>query len=248
MRVISLGWGVQSFGLAAMSALGLLPKVDYAIHADTGWERTETYAFAKRWTPWLEEHAIKVVTVKSDRCGAITGSGKSILIPAFTTWKHGSRSGMLRRQCTGAFKIVPTRRWLSFELKRYGLTKTPGVVEQWIGFTHDESHRVAPNDVQYIKNKYPFLEIHEFPYTQQMVIRWLQDNNLEVPLKSSCIVCPFHNAHQWREIQLADNGDWQRAIEVDRAIRHKRPGYLCYLCEDRKPLEQHDFTRQMNLW
>jgi len=33
--VISLGWGVQSFGLVAMSALGVLPKVDYAVHGDT---------------------------------------------------------------------------------------------------------------------------------------------------------------------------------------------------------------------
>jgi hypothetical protein len=31
---ISLGWGVQSFTLAAMVALGELPPVDVAIHAD----------------------------------------------------------------------------------------------------------------------------------------------------------------------------------------------------------------------
>jgi hypothetical protein len=38
MRVLSLGWGVQSFTLAAMSALGDLPLLDYAVHADTGYE------------------------------------------------------------------------------------------------------------------------------------------------------------------------------------------------------------------
>ncbi len=42
MKVISLGWGVQSFALATMSALGVLPSVDAAIHADTGHERRET--------------------------------------------------------------------------------------------------------------------------------------------------------------------------------------------------------------
>ena len=35
MRVISLGWGVQSFTLAAMVALGELEPIDAAIHADT---------------------------------------------------------------------------------------------------------------------------------------------------------------------------------------------------------------------
>ena len=60
MRVISLGWGVQSFALAAMSALGELPPVDAAIHADTTHERRETYEFAATWTPWLEARGVHV--------------------------------------------------------------------------------------------------------------------------------------------------------------------------------------------
>ena len=67
MRVISLGWGIQSWALAAMSALGKLPPVDAAIHADTTYERAETYEFAARWTPWLEERGVPVVTVNGGR-------------------------------------------------------------------------------------------------------------------------------------------------------------------------------------
>jgi 3'-phosphoadenosine 5'-phosphosulfate sulfotransferase (PAPS reductase)/FAD synthetase len=61
MKIINLGWGVQSFALAAMSALEILPRVDAAVHADTTWERSETYDFAKRWTPWLEGKGIRVI-------------------------------------------------------------------------------------------------------------------------------------------------------------------------------------------
>ena len=50
MKVISLGWGVQSFTLAAMVALGELEPVDYAIHADTTHESILTYRFAEKWT------------------------------------------------------------------------------------------------------------------------------------------------------------------------------------------------------
>ena len=64
--VISLGWGVQSFALAAMSGLGILPKVAAAIHADIRFEKSATYEFAKKWTPWLEEHGVKVVTVRQE--------------------------------------------------------------------------------------------------------------------------------------------------------------------------------------
>jgi len=61
LKIISLGWGVQSFTLAVMVALGDLEPVDAAIHADTTHEKTATYEFAKRWTPWLEEHGTKVL-------------------------------------------------------------------------------------------------------------------------------------------------------------------------------------------
>lgn len=63
MRAISLGWGVQSFVLCAMSALGELPKADVAIHSDTQHERQATYEFAAQWTFWLEARGVKVVTV-----------------------------------------------------------------------------------------------------------------------------------------------------------------------------------------
>ncbi len=85
MRAISLGWGTQSFGLAAMSALGVLPPVDVAIHADTTHERSSTYAFAERWTPWLEERGVRVVTVKPQRCTSpVVNDWGGVFIPAFT--------------------------------------------------------------------------------------------------------------------------------------------------------------------
>ncbi len=46
-RVISLGWGLQSFTLAAMSALGELPRVDAAVHSDTIYENAPICGYAK---------------------------------------------------------------------------------------------------------------------------------------------------------------------------------------------------------
>jgi len=257
LTILSLGWGVQSFTLAAMVAIGELPPIDYAIHADTGWERSETYVFAKRWTPWLKEHGVNVIDIhdklqlqkmfidKPDV--SLFDRWNGLLLPAFTTWLNGKSSGMLRRQCTNHWKIQPMRRWISVELQRRGLSKSPGIVEQWIGFTLDEAHRAKPNDVRYIINRYPYLEMFPQMYTRQMCIGWLRDHDLEVPVKSACIICPYHNFWAWRDIQLADNGDWQRAIDVDRAIRDKRLNYKCYLCSDCRPLEDHDFNC-MTLW
>lgn len=249
MRVISLGWGVQSWGLAAMSALGVLPKVDAAIHADTTHERSETYTFAKKWTPWLEERGVRVVTVKTEekrRDPFYSVNKPSTFLPAYHTYPDGRMSGQFNRQCTNEWKIRPIRQWLQVNRDRQP-------VETWLGITLDEIGRMKEASVRYITNTYPFIEMLDRPWTRGMVMRWLQDNRLEIPVKSSCVFCPYHDRATWREIKLSGNGDWQKALEVDEAIRKKRPGYICYLIADRIPLAEADFRSpedhgQLNLW
>ena len=247
MRIISLGWGVQSFALAAMSALGALPPVDAAVHADTGHERRETYELAERWTPWLEERGVRVVTVQAEekrRDPFYHVDAPSVFLAAFTDGPSGW--GMLRRQCTSEWKIAPIRRWL--QANRDGVQ-----VSTWLGITFDEVLRMKPSHVKYNINVYPFIEMLGRPWKRSDVIHWLRDNDLEIPVKSSCVFCPYHDRATWREIQQSDNGDWQKALEVDRAIRDKRPGYKCYLTAQRKPLDQCDFRSQedhgqLTLW
>jgi hypothetical protein len=43
IRTLSLGAGVQSTTLLLMSLEGMLPKLDCAIFADTGWEPQRVY-------------------------------------------------------------------------------------------------------------------------------------------------------------------------------------------------------------
>lgn len=66
IRVLSWGMGTQSTALAVMSALGDfgLPKLDYVIAADTGWERQRTYEIRDFYRPWLEERGIPVEMVQ----------------------------------------------------------------------------------------------------------------------------------------------------------------------------------------
>lgn len=250
MRVISLGWGVQSWALCAMSALGVLPPVDVAIHADTTHERSETYAFAEKWTPWLEARGVRVVTVKGRRTGAVEQwRVKGVMIPAFTTWESGIPSGMMRRQCTHDWKIAPIRKWL----RSNGASLSPGAVKMQLGITLDESARMKQADVKYIKNCFPFIEAFDLPMSRWQVVQWLNENGLDVPVKSSCIFCPYHDRATWREIKMGGNGDWARAIQVDESIRLKRPGYLAYVHVDRIPLSDIDLRSetdhgQLSLW
>lgn len=230
MNVISLGWGTQSWALAAMSALGVLPKVDLAIHADTGRERSTTYDFAERWTPWLEERGIPVVTVRPSRATGPVGEWPGVYIPAFT-----AGGGMLRRQCTYDWKIAPIRRWL--QQHREG-----GQVELWIGITFDEVQRMKDSDVKYITHRHPFLE-RERPLRRSDVVMWLQQNGLEVPDRSACYMCPYQSNREWRSVKERPE-DWQKAVAFDEAIREKRPPFPLYLHASRQPLVQIDLDPQ----
>jgi len=154
--------------------------------------------------------------------------------------------GRLPRQCTGHWKIRPIRRWL--QANRNGEQ-----VEQWLGITLDEILRIKSADMQYVTNAYPFVEMFDRPWTRGMVIKWLGERGLDIPVKSACTFCPYHNRADWRDIQLADNNDWKKAVIVDRAIRDRRTGYQCYLTAERKPLDECDFRSQeehgqLTLW
>ena len=130
LRIISLGWGVQSWTLAAMAALGEIPPVDYAIHADTTHEHAGTYTHARQWTPWLEQHGVAVVTVRGSRTDVIhrwESRTAGVMVPVFTLTASGKK-GQLGRQCTNVWKIQPIRRAVSEILKAAGLPK-PGASE-----------------------------------------------------------------------------------------------------------------------
>lgn len=237
MKVISLGWGVQSFTLAAMSALGELERVDIAIHADTTHERQATYEFAEKWTPWFMFHGVHIVTVL-DKSSKEVWNGK--MIPAFT---YKKKKGQAMRACTQRWKVTPIRRYL--QEHRHGEE-----VEMWLGISTDEALRMKPSNVKYITNRWPLIEKNMSRNDCEV---WLKDMRLEVPVKSSCVFCPYHDFSAWRELKMSGNGDWQKAVEIDRAIRNARPPYDLFVHPARRPLEEVDLRNeedrgQIRLW
>jgi hypothetical protein len=250
MKVLSLGWGVQSFTLAAMCALGEFEKPDVAIHADTGHEGAGTYAYAAEMTAWLEERGVRVVTVrnKNEIVIIIPNGSRKIDMPVFSLSLSGDK-GQTQRRCTGDWKIKPVNRQVSNELKHRGLRKTQGVVEMWMGISTDEALRMKPARVKYITNRWPLIELG---MSRNDCKAWLKEHGLPEPPRSSCVFCPYHSVREWREVQSND-ADWEKAVQVDEMIRHQRPPYRLYIHPARIPLDQIDFRTeqekgQLTLW
>ena len=232
MKIISLGWGVQSTALAVMSALGDLEPVDCIIHADTTHERTATYEYAAKMTGWLEEHGVKVVTVREDK-GELIDKWGGVIIPAFTETDSGGR---INRQCTGSWKIKPLRRWL--QKNRNGEP-----IEQWLGISLDEVQRMKPSNVKYI--------VHRWPLIEKSMSRWdcklyLESKGIAIPPRSACVFCPFHSRAEWRDIRDNAPEDWAKVVHVDNQIRKARPPYDLFVNVQRKPLNECDLDSEMD--
>lgn len=215
-----------------MAALREL-EADVAIHADTSFEKDATYDFVAQWTPWLESRGLRVVTVgKPKQIEKVTTAKTDI--PAFTN-TSSAKGGQLRRQCTGRWKIQPIREWITTELESQGGRKTPGVVESLQGISLDEWQRMKDSDVRWIVNRYPLVEMR---MTRGDCVAWLERHNLPVPTKSACVFCPFQSINTWRELKRAGGQDWEKAVEIDLAIREVRPPYGLFVHPARVPLTE----------
>ena len=260
LRVLSLGAGVQSTTLALLAAHGEIgPMPDCAIFADTRWEPKPVYEhLAWLMSPNVLPFPVHIVSAGDIRANLIAAAGgrRWASIPAFTRRvdRQGRVSvGMIRRQCTGDYKIDPIRRKVR---ALAGLTRrrSPAVpiVEQWIGISTDEIIRMKPSFESWRLNRWPLVERR---MSRRDCLSWLERHGYPRPPKSACIGCPFHSDEAWRRLHDGDPVGWADAVAVDRAIRSSLRGIRgeVFLHRSAMPLEDADLTTatdhgQLDLW
>lgn len=246
LRVLSLGAGVQSSTLALMIAAGELEPIDCAVFADTQSEPAAVY----RHLDWLEArlpfpvHRVTAGSLRDQIMAATRGEQRMDARPPFFL----SDGGMLNRQCTQDFKLIPIVRKVRelIGLKpRQRAPKVP-VVEQWIGISLDEAIRMKPSRLPYVVHRWPLIEQR---MTRSDCLAWLKERAYPQPPKSACTFCPYHDDALWRDMRANDPDSWTDAVAVDRAIRNgvvNRHGKRLspaqwYLHRSRKPLDEVDF-------
>ena len=239
LKILSLGWGVQSWTLAAMAALGEIPKPDYAVHADTTHEMQGTYSHAEKWTPWLEERGIPIVTVQAAEKFVATAEWATgpagLQIPAYGVELKTGSVGQLNRECTKYWKILPLRR---FARSIIGKT-SPECVEMWMGISLDEWQRMRTSEIKYIKNVYPLVDRR---LSRSHCVAWLEEHGLDTPPKSACTFCPYHSKDYWKRLKQDGGADWDEAVTVDGLIRNLGIGgggeYQRFVHRSSLPLEE----------
>jgi hypothetical protein len=241
LRVISLGAGVQSTTMALMAARGDLgPMPDCAIFADTGAEPLAVY----KHLDWLEAelpfpvHRVSAGNLRDQIVGAASGLNRMDARPPFFT----ENGGMLNRQCTQDFKILPITkkvRELVGLQKGQRAPKIP-VVEQWIGISMDEAIRMKPSRHAFITHRWPLIEKEMH---RRHCLTWCEERQYPKPSKSACTFCPYTDNARWRDMKANDPESFADAVAIDKAIRNipaQREKWFVH--RDRVPLDEVDLS------
>ena len=246
LTVISLGAGVQSSTMAIMAAKGDLPHVDVAIFADTGNEPKAVYTYLNYLSNILPFPIFKVRkgNIKDDMLNA-KGKSNFVVAPFFTQNKITGKKGMVMRQCTNDYKIQPIRikiRELCNVKKGKHFPKDK-YVEQWIGISTDEIGRMKPARDKYILNRHPLIEAK---MSRQDCINYLKKNDILLPEKSACIVCPYHNDSYWDFMKTKRPEEFAEAVDFDKQVRTitRKEDEQIYVHRSCKPLDEVEFDKK----
>jgi len=232
LRVLSLGAGVQSTTLALMSATGDLPPLDRAIFADTGSEPHHVYAHLA----WLMEAGRlpfpvdivkapglslgeEIFAAASPDSATRPTRGSFARAPFYIRDDRTGNKGMVKRQCTGDYKVDPIYRHLRTLLGIGPRSRWPQrrAVEMWMGISMDEISRMRDSRFPMtIANLYPLIDLG---FTRVACLDWLEARGYPLPPKSACTFCPYRSDRQFRDLKDNDPEGWAEAVRVDEAIR-----------------------------
>ncbi|MAL09353.1 MAG: hypothetical protein CMF74_06790 [Maricaulis sp.] len=221
LRVLSLGAGVQSTTLALMIEKGEIPMVDAAIFSDTGAEPKAVYDHLD----WLETqlsypiHRTQWRSLKKDIIYAALGENDSFSAPFFTLNSKTGKKGMLMRQCTRDYKILPLyrklKRLMGYRWRQH-VNKKKWHAEVLIGISSDEMQRVKENKLPYASNVYPLIEKD---ISRAQCLEWMKKNNYPEPPRSACTFCPYHSNKEWLDLKK-NKDEWDEIVKIDELIRY----------------------------
>lgn len=255
-HILNLGAGVQSTTLYLMFMRGeIRPQIDCAIFADTQDEPGAVY----RHLEWLKSLGGSEILVRTrGNLGDDTIRGKNHAgancpseLPAFTTRDNGATKGQVKRQCSKEYKTDVIERCIRRDV--LGLQPRQRVpkgtaIHQYLGISLDEAGRARRIAEMFLRNKKwatPHFPLIERFWTRPDCLNYLAEKVPHQTPRSACVFCPYRTDAEWFLLKEQSSTDWNRAIEIDRALRigrkQKDDSQVMYLHRSCRPLELVQF-------
>jgi site-specific recombinase XerD len=221
LRLLSLGAGVQSTTVLLLACDGVIPRFDYALFADTGWEPRQVYENLARLRAHAENAGVpvRIVSAGNIRTDALDPAHRFVSMPLHVLNADGSR-GLARRQCTSEYKISPLKKAARQLLGYPHPRRVPrGVfVEQSIGISTDEFTRAKDSGVRYLRNVFPLIELG---WDRARCIEYLAERGFGHTVKSACVGCLMWNL-SWLGCQVMITVCWERYPLVGQHVEARR--------------------------
>jgi len=237
-RCLSYGGGVQSSAMLVAACHGDLPdgvRPDVVIFADTQWEPVAVTDHVHFMTEYAAKYGIKVVTVTH---GPIRSKRGASTMPLFTR-NEGNDKGITLRQCTVDYKVNPIRKEIRRLLGYAPRKPLKHDIEIWLGISIDEAQRMKPSRATRTVNRWPLIEME---WSREKCKRYIEQHNLPVPMKSSCIGCPYHSNKYFLDMKRQRPNEWNDVVLFDKQIRNEFKSPIlkgtAYVHRNAEPLEK----------
>ena len=225
MKVIALGMGMQSTALYLMSSMRQFERADVAIFSDPMSEHPDTYKLVDWLLGWEKENdGIPIHIVGKDLGDALlnpiktkTGVDFYPSLPTFFKNLDG-QDALANRHCTAQYKIKPVEKKVR-ELMGLKPKQRVKPYEVWLGITIDEAQRMKPNRHSKITNRFPFIELM---MNRGDCMHFMRDNGFPIPVKSSCVFCPYKGDAEWKDIKINHPKIWEKCVAIDESLRKRK--------------------------
>lgn len=229
VQLWSCGGGRQSAGIAALILQGELPHPDHVVMAALEWERKATYRYVCDYIrPAMRSLGIPFTFVSRKKYATKDffggTSGTKPLVPAYTN-RSGNPS-KLSEFCSGEWKREVVMRWAA---EQDGW-KVRGV-DNWVGISFDEMHRVRAPRRLWIHPTYPLCFVR--PTRVAGCLAAVERQGWPEPPRSRCEHCPNQSDAEWAELTPEE---WERACLTDEYVRSIDPN--AFLHKQMIPLRQ----------
>ncbi|GAA3832211.1 hypothetical protein GCM10022226_61800 [Sphaerisporangium flaviroseum] len=248
---LMLGAGVQSTTLALLAAQGEIERPDVMLMADTQWEPQAVYDNVE-WVEHELAHPMGIplirVTAGDIRADALRTDGGHYATLPLHVRTHAGGQAILKRQCTGDYKVRPLMAMLRALLGapidadgNVGRVPKGRRAVQLVGFSRDEQRRVLEDTPAYTEHRHPLIDLG---LTRQGCQAILERHGRANTTRSACVGCPFSGNARWRSLRDHHPKEWAEAIHFDERIRHGHPAAptklrgTAYLHRSRVPLAE----------
>jgi len=217
LRVLSLGAGVQSSTVLFKMLDQEIKPADIAIFADTGNEPKEVYVWLDYLKDLMKDKIDFYVVRNEENTGHIiddykSASGRHSLIPLHIKRADGTTS-INMRTCTAEYKIKPLQRKVKEIL---GGSLRGRCVEMVMGISYDEIQRAKTPSNKWQINCYPLVENK---ITRSDCKHWISHTDYGQPPRSACIICPYHDNKEWKNLKDNYPDEFEYAVKFDEWLR-----------------------------